>query len=202
MLIRVDITALASDAKPADCCTNTVYHTAVDGVFDPATDFQNHAQEVLDCFTGNSANYPDANPYANLLVTAIAYDMADAKPRPEKAKATYTSGSPSAQSQLAPPQLALCMSYYGARNLPSERGRLYIGGWSAGQSGRPSGAFMDKLTSLGHALFDVGGEDIAWVIRSEKHNTEEPITTVWCDDSWDTQRRRKLEATSRHTVTP
>jgi hypothetical protein len=182
--------------------TNTVYHTAVDGVFDPCVDAQNHAQEVLDVFTGNSANYPQVDHYVHLSVSAIVYNMADPEPRPELARATYTPSAPLALSQLAPQQVALCCSYYGARNLPSERGRIYIGGWTAGQVGRPSGAFMSKTADLGHALFDVGGEDIAWVIYSQKHKTSEPITTVWCDDSWDTQRRRKLEATSRVTVKP
>lgn len=204
-LARSEITFRLADSTPKDYTTNTIYHTIDDGTFDPSVDWGNHAQQVLDCFTGNAANHSGAIAvYSGGTVDVTVYDMADPKPRPEKAHVTYTnSGGAATESTRGPGQVALCMSYYGSRNLPSHRGRIYLGPWTPGDlTHRPTDALLDGTNELGHALFDVGGENVAWVVHSEKLGTVEPITTIWCDDSWDTQRRRTRKATKRHTVAP
>jgi hypothetical protein len=68
---------------------------------------------------------------------------------------------------------------------------------------------MQRVTHLGHGLFDIGGENVAHVLYHEHANTAgaaagstSVITDYWCDDSWDVQRRRQLTPTSRVTVHP
>lgn len=204
-LARTEVTIAKSDDIVADMVTNTVFHTIDDTGFNPATDWDNHCQQVLDCFTGNAANYTSGSIdiYAYSKVTAKTYDMADPKPRPEKAVKVYTPTSWDSSSGFGPSQVALVMSFYAGRNLPRTRGRLYLGPWHNAQlAARPSDTILASLLEFGHSLFDVGGENVAWVVHSTAGNSSAPVSTIWVDDSWDTQRRRKKKQTKRVTLTP
>lgn len=204
-LIRTIVThGLINDA-PADWASAAVYHTsASDFPLAPGTDWDNHCQQVLDCFAGHSAGYEGANLLTGRSAQARCYDMADAEPRPIKAQKTYTPGVPDQESEMAPRQMALCLSYYADRNLPSQRGRIYVGPLKASAVSfqTPPTATQNAVLALGHALFDVGGENVAWVVRSQKHNTTHVITDCWVDNSWDVIRSRKLKPSSRVRLHP
>lgn len=204
-LLRSEVTVAKSDDIVADMITNTVFHTNDDSGFNPAVDYQNHADQVRDCFSGNAANYTSGSIdiYAYSKITVKVYDMADAKPRPERAVSIFTPSSWDASTTFGPGQVALCLSFYAGRNLPRTRGRLYLGPWHNGQlAARPSETILQQLLTFGHSLFDVGGENVAWVVHSEVANSSAPITDIWADDSWDVQRRRKRKATKRDTLHP
>jgi hypothetical protein len=200
-------------ANPADATVHSVYHdiSSVGGLL--PTDWSNHANQVRDCFSGSSSGYGAFTIYKNRKITVEVYDMADAKPRPQKATSIYT---PSGATIWDPnttegfPQIAVCLSYYVDRNIRGQRGRLYLGPFTAptGNAYTPPaylvpGAFRTNLITLGHALFDVGGANVDHVLWSEKHQASVgKLTDYWVDDSWDVQRRRKVKSTSRTTLHP
>ncbi len=101
-----------------------------------------------------------------------------------------------------PREVALCMSFRGALNTPSTRGRVYIPlcifvGSAASAVGRPPLGFRDKIIQLGQAVSGLGGFDVDWGVYSPKNNTFVRVEMVWCDDEWDTVRSRGLRATTR-----
>jgi hypothetical protein len=130
-------------------------------------------------------------------VEVKAYDMADAKPRPVKATAPWTANA-FPVSPGAPREVACCLSYYGERNLPRERGRIYVGPWTnASAVERPSTLVIQKVRDLATGLGNVGGVDVDWQLYSPTRNAYSKIKNVWVDDEWDTIRSRGLKALTR-----
>jgi hypothetical protein len=152
--------------------------------------------------------------------TLIAYDFAAAKPRPEIGKATFDKGS--AGSLGMPEEVAVCLSYYTDRNLPSKRGRLYIGPLNIGaldgianSPARPKELLTSAMQDGGTRLIAVGppaatvtfvSNDVdglgtsaatAWALYSPKLGTFAAIEHGWIDDEWDGQSRRRVEASGR-----
>lgn len=127
---------------------------------------------------------------------AVIYNMGDASPRQPRAVKKFTQSVP--QIVMGPREVSLCLSFYGERNVPSRRGRLYLGPFNQSDlTERPS---LDLRTSLGFLAQDIGnlgGVDIDWVVYSPKLNTYAKVTNWWIDDEWDTQRQRGLKATHR-----
>jgi hypothetical protein len=59
---------------------------------------------------------------------------------------------------------------------------------------------MEAMQSAGSNLVSTGGGDFGqWVVRSEVLADYQVITHGWVDNEWDSQRRRRLAATSRLT---
>lgn len=104
-----------------------------------------------------------------------------------------------------PTQLAMCLSFKGGQR-PWQRGRMFLAPWTcatfAGVSSianRPSTAMQNQALSLADALAGLGGIDIDWGVYSKTHDSWVSMTQAWVDDSWDIQRRRKLDPTGRVT---
>jgi len=160
-----------------------------------------------------------AAPTDHMSITG--YDFASSKPRPELGVATFDYGSASA-SQL-PEEVAVCISYYTDRNLPSKRGRTYVGplngsamtGSSVPPS-RPEPTFLSSLVDAGRRCRTIGfpattptflttgtfgGVTLltttAWALYSPKLGTFAAVEHGWVDDEWDGQRRRRVEASAR-----
>ncbi len=130
-------------------------------------------------------------------VEVKAYDMADAKPRPVKAIAKWTANAFPVTTG-APREVALCLSYFGERNLPRERGRIYIGPWTnASAAERPPDIAIQKVRDLATALGNVGGADVDWHLYSPTRAAYTKIRNVWVDNEWDTIRSRGYKATAR-----
>lgn len=126
-----------------------------------------------------------------------AYNMDDPEPRPVKARKT---GSASGTRVEGPPQVALCLSYYADRNLPRQRGRIYLGPW--GSTGpRPTSQQMNQALLLTDKLAALGGVNVDWSLWSPTTQQHTRIDHTWVDDSWDIIRSRKLPNTSRVTKT-
>jgi hypothetical protein len=84
------------------------------------------------------------------------YVEEDLKPRPIRAQATMTLGNPGSTVAL-PEEVALCMSYYSLRNLPRQRGRIYLGPLNAGAveqdtDPRPSADFVNTIVQAAAPL--------------------------------------------------
>lgn len=187
---------------PRDFCVNDVYHTIASGGFNPATDYQNHANEIRDLFAGNDPGSGSGfGFYRGSNLTVKVYDMADPKPRAPRA--TSVTGAVFSTAALAPRIIACCLSYRGGQNIPSHRGRIYIGPFLNAEMGEnvPSEVFTGLL-SLGHGLFDIGGENVAHVVHSPTKNTDTVVQTYWVNDLWDVMHSREEKEASRQTLNP
>ena len=134
----------------------------------------------------------------------VAYNMADPKPRPEKAVSSYTPGS-WMTSVSWPRQVALCVSFYAQRNLKNQRGRIFLpinNQWSPiGE--RPSSATQNSACQLIKSLYDATlALTPSWTldVYSKVQDQSYAITNVWCNDVWDTQRRRAPKETTRTQI--
>jgi hypothetical protein len=107
-----------------------------------------------------------------------------------------------------PLEVALAVSYKNtvANSVPRgrRRGRIYISGWaeSMNTAGRPISTafngladaykvFADTVNTIG--TFEAG-------VWSRANGVVYPIQEIFCDNEWDTVRRRGGEATSRYEV--
>lgn len=98
-----------------------------------------------------------------------------------------------------PREVAMCLSFYAGRNLPRQRGRIYLPlvGSGYGTSLRPPLALREKALDLAAGLAGIGGADIDWGVWSPTDNKFRAVSNAWVDDEWDTQRSRGLRATTR-----
>lgn len=198
---QITRTVLQAD-PPHDWVVNDVYHTIDAGGFNPSTDYQNHANEIRDLFSGHAVGSGSTfNQYSFSGLLVKVYDLADAKPRQPRAQATYTPTSWG--SAPGPRQVALCLSYWGVNpQVRSDRGRIYIGPQPQNVPERPATALQVMLVDLGHGLFDIGGENVAHVVHSTKHGTDTVVSHYWCNDVWDTIRGRLQRESARQTLKP
>lgn len=103
------------------------------------------------------------------------------------------------KSMATPRELAMCLSFYSERNLPRQRGRLYIPSWAAGGGLglRPTAVQQEKLGDLAGIFTNLGGADVDWCVYSPTTDTAMPVTNWWVDDEWDIIRSRGLRSTGR-----
>jgi len=111
-----------------------------------------------------------------------------------------------------PQEVALCVSY---RNNTQNsvlrarrRGRIYISGWaeSRNTAGRPTSAAYQGLAQAYKDYCDAVNviSGFTAVVYSRVQDITSEIEEVWCDDEWDTMRRRGGKPTARYSlsVTP
>ena len=203
-LVRSEVVLSKAGDLPRDFITNTVYHTFSAGFLLGGPDWQSHADNVRDCYTGAAAGHSSANTGAACNIDVKVYNMSDAKPRPLQAISHHVGAGGADPSGEGPPQVCLCMSYFAGRNLKHERGRIFVGPMGTAQTNqrRPDNSTLAAVLELGHALWDVGGADVTWVLYRPTTNDTADITDIWVDNSWDIQRRRQLKSTNRVTVHP
>jgi hypothetical protein len=99
-----------------------------------------------------------------------------------------------------PREVALCLSFRGATNTPSTRGRVYLSPSlmvSQQTSVRPGEGIRTVALEMATAVAGLGGADIDWGVFSPKNNTFTKVTVAYVDDEWDTVRSRGLRATTR-----
>ncbi len=104
-----------------------------------------------------------------------------------------------APASLCPREVALCLSYFGARNLPGMRGRIFLPVAYSGSIAlaRPDQSLMADALDLGRAFAAAGGTGTQWSVYSRTQGLAFSITDSWVDDEWDTQRSRGLNPTAR-----
>lgn len=128
------------------------------------------------------------------VCTVKAYDMADAEPRP--VKSTQSVNGVDTTKPDTPAQVAVCLSYYVDRNLPSYRGRIYLGPYTS-NGAMVSTAVMNRVIGFGQDLAGIGGVNVDWSLWSPKRQDHTRINHIWVDNSWDIIRSRKVKATNR-----
>jgi len=178
-----------------DKITNTVYFDDRGTV---GTNPQNLATDIANLF----ATYR-ALPVGWDRVNVRLYDMAEPKPR--EIQGEFTNTTPTLGSTASGPrEVALCLSFYAERNLPRNRGRIYIGPWNAGAMlERPTASLISSLNSLRTGLANIGGTDVQWCVYSPSGTLPgatpafKQVSAGWVDDEWDTVRSRGLRAINR-----
>jgi hypothetical protein len=180
-----------------DKITNTIYFD--DGGL--GTNAGGLATDVANLF----ATYR-ALPTGFNRVNCRIYDMAE--PTPREIQGEHTATITNFDSGVGPREVALCLSFYSGRNLPRNRGRIYIGPWSQAKMLERPGAntATDPLTSLStlrQGLQNIGGLDVKWCVYSPSTpgtiaDKFKQVSAGWMDDEWDTQRSRGLRAVLRN----
>ncbi len=107
-------------------------------------------------------------------------------------------------AETGPGEVAVCLSYATVDDpelsTGRRRGRIYIGPLAAAQVGsaRPGSTLRAAVLDLGEALAQVGfAANTTWMMYSPTDSESAKIESIWCDDAWDTQRRRGLDPTTR-----
>lgn len=128
-----------------------------------------------------------------------AYDVEGTQPVFPNGHAIINEGAVTAAT--CPREVAICLSFYSGRPLPSTRGRLYIPftvvSGSAPGAVRPSTAWMQRVLDLSQIFQDLGGPEVDWGIWSRKNSEFNPVTNTFVDDEWDTVRSRGLRPSTR-----
>jgi hypothetical protein len=107
------------------------------------------------------------------------------------------------QGEPLPSEVSLCASFYATRNLPRQRGRIFVGplGQAAatnlGDVSRPSSAMIELLWKASQDLANVTDQGVLLAILSGADIAARRVTAGWVDNAWDTQRRRGEDASAR-----
>jgi hypothetical protein len=135
-------------------------------------------------------------------INVRVYDAAGLPPHFPKGEHTVGAGLAPVTSR--PRETALCLSYYGERNLPRTRGRIYfcpaIGQNLTLDSVRPGLGSRNELLRMAQGIADLGGPDVDWSWRSRVGNDNGPVKTAYVDDEWDTIRSRGLDPSTRNIL--
>lgn len=189
-LHRFQISAAADTLLPRDRFINTLYldHTAV--------------LEDLDATCLDLANLWQTQWYVGAREIEVrAYDVGGNPPHFPVGDAKINAGLSPATPGCR--ELAICLSYYAERNLPRQRGRMFLPAAPAAMSIgtlRPSTTNLTKVMTLANGIAAIGGADVDWKVWSPTTQQSHEVTHAWVDDEWDIMRSRGLRATTRQLV--
>ena len=144
------------------------------------------------------------NWYSNASAPRITVKVYNARGLPPHDPIATVERNPAAPlwSPNYPTQLAMCLSYKGGQR-PWQRGRMYLATWlstgfaTTNPGMRPSATMQNAALALADSLAALGGIDIDWGVYSRTKDDFFPTSKSWVDDSWDIQRRRKLDPIGR-----
>ena len=196
-LIRAQVEVAADSTKPEDKFVLTPWFNQGGVAEAGGTDWAGLANDLA---TGIS-NWL-VSP-ASREVRVKLYNMDDPAP-PHFPQADVVKNTGLAPASPYPRELAVCLSFYAQRNLPRQRGRLYVPAALINVSpvaARPTSSHMSRVAALVPVLSGLGGVDIDWVVYSRMDRTRRTVTNWYVDDEWDQQRRRGLVATTRQAGT-
>lgn len=192
-LVSAQVSVAADSVLPRDLMVNTLHFNTQFDLLQPeaGTDWQSLANDLADIWK-NTLSIGTTRE-----VKVRLYDLDNPKPRPVKAEATRNSGL--APLTTVPREVALALSFYSERNLPRQRGRLFIPAFLvSGSPGlRPTTADMNTLLNLADALSGLGGSNVDWSVYSRLDDVHRKVSMAWVDNEWDTVRSRGLRATTR-----
>ena len=213
-LVRSLITTYFAGDLSRDKCSHTVYHTiGTLPIIGTAPSYQSHADEVLAAFVGGTDDATFTS-YVGRNVEVRCYDMADDRPRAEKAYAAHAPTGTGATAN-GPTELAVVLSFWCGRNITGLRGRLFMGPFSFetttdGTPGKaPAGPLMASVLTVGHALFNIGGENVAHVLFHPKDTksghakgSSSVVSHYSVPNSWGVVHSRAQRPTARLDLAP
>jgi len=188
-LRRVQVQVSADSTLPRDVVSNT-FHLNEEGT--GGDDLDALAEDVCDL-------------WATWYLTArqIECNIYPVGPPPQYPIGHFILNEGLAPASSGPREVALCLSYYGERNLPRTRGRMYFGVSTAGRGlsdVRPTAAIMDPLLLMADGIAALGGIQFDWQVYSPTSGDAENVQHAYVDDEWDTIRSRGLRPTTRVTT--
>jgi hypothetical protein len=190
MLAKVQVAVAADSLLPRDRIVNT-FHLNNDGGLFTDEDWAGIAEDTATLFSTLYTGTREIN--------VRVYDARGAAPHFPKGQFTRNVGTQNPSN--SPREVACCLSYYGERNLPHTRGRMYICSTVAAMSGGPRPVIGDanKLFDLADGIAGLGGLDVDWQVYSPTTDAAENVQHCWVDDEWDTIRSRGLRGAARWT---
>jgi len=189
-LLKLVVSSCADSVLPRDRTVNTFYLNN-EGL--GTGDADQLAQDAIGAF----------QPWygAEREMRCDVYDARQAPPSFPVGSAVVNTGV--APASVAPREVAICLSYYGERNLPRTRGRMFLGVATAGKSVggvNINPTFRTQALELGNRIAALGGNDIDWQVYSRVSDAAENVQHMFVDDEWDTIRSRGMIATTRSTA--
>jgi len=151
-------------------------------------------------------------------VTTKVYNAETAPPHTPVATSSWTLNTLSASGAF-PQEVAICLSYRAEPvtgvDIRSTRGRNFIGplnvaaanGFTTGPPQnwsnpvRPRAGLTDTIAEAGGDMLDANDADGVWVVWSRVEAAGFNVVEGWCDNAFDTQRRRGVAPTTRSTFT-
>lgn len=207
--IRAQAVFQGASLLPEDRFVNTFTFRTGNLGEDPvvAGDFTTIAAALVDFYNvaGPSGNSVQRYMSADIVRSADAaeirmYDLGNLHPRPPHV-VEWTVGANALNTRL-PSEAAIVGSFYGFRNIPRQRGRIYVGPLNLDAlnqaNGRPAdGARQAIAEAMGDLIGSTGVID--WVVLSTVPPgfTSIKVSNGWVDNAFDTQRRRGIATTSR-----
>jgi len=183
--------------------------------------------QITPCFRHNSwipgVDDPGYQTLADDLATAIStvtasdkqiqvklYDISlDAHKgdgrEPNRPKATKVLNAGACAESTQPRELAVCLSFYGGKNSPRQRGRLYLPvgvTTAAGSLGvRVPSGIRTTVGSFASKFASLGGPNVDWIVWSPTNESATKVTNWFVDDEWDVVRKRGYSPSARTTGT-
>jgi len=199
---------------PEEALVNTLYFTC-DGPPPDAGDLADITAMLTAAYNIVTPQYTAHWDFTQITVTY--YNMEDPKPRVPitTVPITISAGNIPSTTNALPGEVSLTLSfkanYISGTNNARRRGRLYFGPFQAGavDMTRPSSALQDLIRDFGTSLLaaSTANATVDWCVHSPTSallvggipSSFFPVVSGWCDNAWDTQRRRGAQPTSRLT---
>lgn len=191
-LLKLQVAQCPDTVLARDRVVNTLYFDVGFDILSPfSSDINELCSDLADLYisTWNSATYE---------TRVTAYDPSGPPPHYPIGESLKNVGATFASDK--PREVAICLSFYAQRNIPRQRGRIYLPMCTHGSgvsSLRPSSGLRDTVISMAQGFADLGGTNVDWQVYSGRDHAARKVTHAWVDDEWDTQRRRGLRPTTR-----
>jgi hypothetical protein len=197
---------------PEDVIINTfAFGTATPGAPSEA-DLTSITNSIIDFYAGATSPGPTLASFMTNFLTNLAkhevrlYDLA-LPPGAPPVRTTQFALAVTSGQQL-PAEVSLCLSFKAAPQAGVAagrlRGRIYLGPLSTAVLGvsqnsdiRPATGVQNALADAGLRLAGAAGHDLS--VYSRTLGVLNPVTELWVDNAFDTQRRRGSKPTSRVT---
>lgn len=200
-LCRAQVSIAKDGGAPADACVNT-WHFEMDPTVGAATPVLG---ALTTFYTSIQSIFSEKVDLPGCRVKW--YNLADPMPRPPFAEGSLgLTGSTG--NQIAPPELAICLSFQAKRAAGQKqsrrRGRVYLGplgfpGFGVNES-VPT-VQLDQIKNAAAALLTASNAAAqwSWVVHSPTTGATSwaLVEEGWVDDAFDVQRRRGIESTLR-----
>jgi hypothetical protein len=215
-VIQVQVIFENDSGIPRDRTINTFHYvTSTPGSAPSSTELDEIQAKLTSAY--GTAQTGSTNSLASLMSAALSgvysmkfYDLHDPAPRvPIRDTGPLTALT--VGTTALPAEVAICLSYQdlpaSGVNQASRRGRLYIGPLASNSvivstTGKPStsaNAIVDTVAAVGAFLKLGTASDCVMVVYSPKLLQWFDFNNGWCDDEFDTQRRRGYRPTTRQT---
>lgn len=197
-IFKAQVVFKGASNLPEDVFVNNFYFRNSDNL-NPFSTLPDAIQAVLSSFytgttpaAGTVASY--LSPKIQRLAEIRIYDLGQAPPR-EPTLRNFT--LPAQTGDVLPAEVACVLTFHGPRNLPRQRGRVFIGPLrTAVLDQTPPTDVRLSMTALPAALRDRAAmmasttQNVDWVVVSQVGAVATVVERGWVDNAFDTQRRR------------